>query len=31
VSKMEVSSKIPVGKSAMYFGIKEGDDFPSVE
>lgn len=29
--KMEVLSKIPVGKSAMFFGIKEGDDFPSVE
>lgn len=30
-SKLEVVSKIPVGKSAMFFGIKEGDDFPSVE
>lgn len=29
--KMEVVSKIPVGKSAMFFGIKEGNDFPSVE
>jgi len=29
--KLEVLSRIPVGKSAMYFGIKEGDDFPSVE
>jgi len=29
--KLEVLSKIPVGKSAMYFGIKEGDNFPGVE
>jgi len=29
VSKMEVVSKIPVGKSAMHFGIKEGKEFPS--
>lgn len=31
VAKMEVVSKIPVGKSAMYFGIKEGNEFPSTE
>jgi hypothetical protein len=30
-AKKEVVSRIPVGKSAMYFGIKEGDNFPSVE
>jgi len=29
--KMEVNSKIPVGRSAMYFGIREGNEFPSVE
>lgn len=30
-AKKEVVSRIPVGKSAMYFGIKEGNNFPSVE
>ncbi len=31
VSKREVVSKIPVGKAAMFFGIKEGNEFPSTE
>jgi YVTN family beta-propeller protein len=31
VEKMEVASNILVGKSAMYFGIKEGNEFPSTE
>lgn len=31
VGKMEVASRFPVGKSSMYFGIKEGDEFPSTE
>jgi YVTN family beta-propeller protein len=31
VAKMEVVSSIPVGKAAMYFAIKEGNDFPSTE
>ena len=31
ITKMEVVSKIPVGKSAMYFGIKEGKEFPLTE
>ncbi len=31
VAKMEVVSKLPVGKSSMFFGIKEGNEFPSTE
>lgn len=31
IEKMEVVSRIPVGKSAMYFGIKEGNEFPGTE
>jgi YVTN family beta-propeller protein len=31
VAKMEVVSSIPVGKAAMYFAIKEGNDFPGTE
>ena len=31
VAKMEVVSKVPVGKSSMFFGIKEGNEFPSTE
>ena len=31
VEKMEVLSRIPVGKSAMFFGIKEGNRFPNTE
>lgn len=31
VAKMEVVSSIPVGKAAMYFAIKKGNDFPSTE
>lgn len=30
-AKMEVVSKIPVGKSSMFFGIKEGETFPTTE
>jgi hypothetical protein len=28
---MEVVSTIPVGKTAMFFGIKEGKEFPGTE
>ena len=31
VEKMEVLSRIPVGNSAMFFGVKEGNAFPSTE
>ena len=31
VAKMEVVSSIPVGQAAMYFAIKEGNDFPGTE
>jgi YVTN family beta-propeller protein len=31
VEKMEVLSRIPVGNSSMFFGIKEGKEFPSTE
>jgi YVTN family beta-propeller protein len=31
VSRMEVVAKIAVGKSAMNFGIKEGEEFPGTE
>lgn len=31
VAKLEVVSSIPVGKAAMYFAIREGNDFPSTE
>jgi len=31
VAKVEVVSKLPVGKSSMFFGIKEGNEFPSTE
>jgi hypothetical protein len=31
VAKMEVVSKLPVGKSSMFFSIKEGNEFPSTE
>ena len=31
VTKMEVIASIPIGKAAMYFAIKEGNDFPSTE
>lgn len=31
VAKLEVVSKIGVGKSAMYFGIRECKDFPNTE
>jgi len=31
VAKMEVVSKLTVGKSSMFFGIKEGNEFPSTE
>ncbi len=31
VAKMEVIANIPIGKAAMYFAIKEGNDFPSTE
>jgi len=31
VERMEVVFKIPVGKSAMYFGINEGKEFPNTE
>lgn len=31
IAKMEVVSMIPVGKSAMFFGIKEGETFPTTE
>jgi hypothetical protein len=31
VARMEVVSRIPVGKSSMYFGIKEETEFPSTE
>lgn len=31
VAKMEVVSSIPVGKAAMYFAVKEGNNFLSTE
>ncbi len=31
IGKAEVVSKIPVGKSSMFFGIKEGKEFPATE
>lgn len=31
VEKMDVVSKIPTGKSSMFFGIKEGQEFPGTE
>jgi YVTN family beta-propeller protein len=31
VTKMEVVSKFTVGKSSMFFGVKEGNEFPSTE
>jgi YVTN family beta-propeller protein len=31
VAKMEVVSRISVGKTSMFFGIKEGNEFPSTE
>jgi len=31
VEKQEVVSRIPAGKSAMFFGIKEVNGFPSME
>ena len=31
VIRLEVASRIPVGNSAMYFAIKEGNAFPGTE
>jgi hypothetical protein len=27
----DLTASIPVGKAAMYFAIREGNDFPSTE